>query len=188
MRIFVFRRQWGTAAGCLCAAAAIFWVVGHPNAVGATVAQRQLPIYSVETTAEEKLVAVSFDAAGGNEDTETLIEILDAYEVPATFFVVGEWVDKYPESVKALSDAGHDVMNHSDTHPYMTQCSTGEMVTEIETCNDKIEAVTGTRPTLFRCPYGDYSDSVITTVCSLEMEPIQESVRKSEKNIVEISV
>ncbi len=173
MRIFVFRRQWGTAAGCLCAAAAIFWLVGHPDAVGAAATQRQLPIYSVETGEAEKLVAVSFDAAWGNEDTETLIEILDAYEVPATFFVVGEWVDKYPESVKALSDAGHDVMNHSDTHPYMTQCSTEEMITEIETCNDKLEAVTGVRPTLFRCPYGDYNDSVITTVRSLDMEPIQ---------------
>lgn len=173
MRIYVFKRQWWTTGCCLCVAAAMFWVVSHPGAVGAAATQRELPIYSVEEPEDEKLVAISFDAAWGNEDTQTLIDILDSYEVPATFFVVGEWVDKYPESVKALFDAGHDVMNHSDTHPHMPQCDAGTMVSEIEACNDKVEAVTGVRPTLFRCPYGDYNDSVITTVRSLEMEPIQ---------------
>lgn len=98
---------------------------------------------------------------------------MDTYDVPATFFVVAEWVDKYPESVKALFDAGHDVMNHSTSHPHMPQCSTDTMVSEIETCNDKVEAVTGVRPTLFRCPFGDYDDKVITTTRSLGMEPIQ---------------
>lgn len=109
----------------------------------------------------------------GNEDTEQLIEILKEYEVPATFFVVGEWVDKYPESVKALSDAGHDVMNHSNTHPYFTQCSRDTVVSEIETCNDKIEDVTGVRPRLIRFPYGDYDNASVEAVRSLEMEPIQ---------------
>ena len=66
---------------------------------------RLLPIYCVET--DKKQVAISFDAAWGNDDTQTLIDILKEYDVPATFFVVGAWVDKYPESVKALSDAGH---------------------------------------------------------------------------------
>lgn len=173
MRIFVFKRRWWTAAGCLCAAAAMFWAVSHPSAVGAAAAERQLPIYSVETPGDTKQVAISFDAAWGNEDTEALLEILNSYEVQATFFVVGDWVEKYPESVKALSDAGHDVMNHSDTHPYMTQCAAGQMVSEIESCNDRIEAVTGVRPTLFRCPYGDYNDSVISAVRSLGMEPVQ---------------
>ncbi|MBQ6847735.1 MAG: polysaccharide deacetylase family protein, partial [Clostridia bacterium] len=76
---------------------------------------RLLPIYCVET--DKKQVAISFDAAWGNDDTETLISILKEYKVPATFFVVGAWVDKYPESVKQLSDAGHQIQNHSNTHP-----------------------------------------------------------------------
>jgi polysaccharide deacetylase family sporulation protein PdaB len=173
MRIYVFRRQWWTAAGCLCIAAVMFWLVSHPNAVGAAASQRQLPIYSVEVSEEQKKVAISFDAAWGNEDTETLIHILSSFEVPATFFVVGDWVDKYPESVKALHDAGHDVMNHSNTHPYMTQCSAEEVVSELESCNDKIEAITGLRPTLFRFPYGDYDDQSVNAVRSLDMEPIQ---------------
>lgn len=176
MKILILRRKWLTAVCCLSLSALMLWVIGHPGAVGAAAAQRQLPIYCVETAPEEKLVAISFDAAWGNEDTQELIDILGSYEIPATFFLVAEWAEKYPESVRALFEAGHDVMNHSTTHPYMTQCSAGEMVNEIQTCNEKIAAITGVRPTLFRCPYGDYNDAVISTVRSLEMEPIQWSV------------
>jgi peptidoglycan/xylan/chitin deacetylase (PgdA/CDA1 family) len=64
-------------------------------------------------------------------------------------------------------------MNHSNTHPYMTQCSAEEVVSELESCNDKIEAITGLRPTLFRFPYGDYDDQSVNAVRSLDMEPIQ---------------
>lgn len=173
MKIFVIRRQWWTTAGCLCIAAVMFWVVSHPAAIGAAAVQRQLPIYSVEVPEGDQRIAISFDAAWGNEDTQMLIDILGKYDVPATFFVVGDWVDNYPESVKALSDAGHDIMNHSNTHPDLTQCSTDTVIAEIENCNDKIEDVTGVRPTLHRCPYGAYNDSVIEAVRSLGMEPIQ---------------
>ena len=100
----------------------------------------------------------------GNEDTEQLIEILEKYNVKATFFVVGEWVDKYPDSVKALSDAGHEVMNHSNTHPHMTQISKEKMKEEVDACNDKITKVTGKRPNLFRAPYGDYNNDVVQAV------------------------
>jgi len=132
---------------------------------------RKLPIYCVET--DKKQVAISFDAAWGNDDTEQLISVLKEYEVPATFFVVGSWVDKYPESVKQLSDAGHQVQNHSNTHPYMTQLSTEQMKNELESCNKKIEAITRACPTLFRPPYGDYDNAVIDAVADMKMYTIQ---------------
>lgn len=135
---------------------------------------RQLPIYCVQT--EEKKIAISFDAAWGNDDTQTLIDILHEYNVPATFFVVGAWVDKYPESVKQLSDAGMQVMNHSNTHPYMSKLSTSQIQQEISDCNQKIAAITGREPTLFRPPYGDYDNHVVETVRQMGMEPIQWSV------------
>ena len=102
-----------------------------------------------------------------------LIDILGKYKVKATFFVVGDWVDNYPESVKALHDAGHEVMNHSNTHAHMSQLSKDEIIADVEACNDKIEAVTGVRPTLIRPPYGEYDDNVITAIRSIGMEPIQ---------------
>ena len=109
----------------------------------------------------------------GNEDTQQLIDILGKYKVPATFFVVGEWVDKYPESVKALHEAGHEIMNHSNTHAHYPQLTADEVVADLNACNDKIEAVTGVRPTLVRLPYGDYDDRSINAVRSIGMEPIQ---------------
>ena len=109
----------------------------------------------------------------GNEDTQQLIDILGKYSVKATFFVVGEWVDKYPGSVKALYDAGHEIMNHSNDHAHFNSLSADEIIADLNTCNDKIEAVTGVRPSLFRCPYGEYDDHVINAVRSIGMEPIQ---------------
>ncbi len=171
MKIFVLRRQMLTVAACAVVALGMFWLVSHPNAVGAAATVRQLPIYCVQS--EEKVVALTFDAAWGNEDTQQLIDILGQYNVPATFFLVGDWVDNYPESVKALSDAGHSVQNHSNTHPYLTQCSADTIMSELNACNDKIEAITGVRPTLIRPPYGDYNDTVVNTIRSMGMEPIQ---------------
>ena len=82
-------------------------------------------------------------------------------------------MDKYPESVKALSDAGHEIENHSSTHPHLPQCSSEQIRQELEDCNRKIEAITGVRPTLFRPPFGEYDDHVITTVRAMGIEPIQ---------------
>ncbi len=121
--------------------------------------KRQIPIYRVAR--EDNKASISFDAAWGNEDTKQLIDILQKYDVKATFFVVGQWVDKYPESVKALSDAGHEIMSHSDTHPHMPQLSAENMRAEIRNTADKIEKITGAKPTLFRPPYGDYNNMLI---------------------------
>ena len=109
----------------------------------------------------------------GNEDTQQLIDILGKYNVKATFFVVGEWVEKYPESVKALYDAGHEIMNHSDDHPYFTKLGADEIINQINACNEKIKSITGVCPILFRPPYGDYNDKVVLTVRGLGMEPVQ---------------
>ena len=157
--------------GMLFAVALIFGAVNSPAIVGVAAVTRELPVYSVER--DEKIVALSFDAAWGNEDTQTIIDIMEKYGVKTTFFVVGDWVDKYPESVKALSDAGHEVMNHSTNHAHFSKLNEDQIVSDIENCNSKIAAVTGVRPTLFRCPYGEYDDHVIRAVRSVGMTAIQ---------------
>ena len=115
----------------------------------------------------------TFASPWGNEDTEHLIEILAKYNVKTTFFVVGDWVDKYPESVKALHDAGHEVMSHSTHHDHYNSLTSSQIVADIQESCDKIEAVTGCSPTLIRCPYGEYDDHVISAIRSMGMEPIQ---------------
>ena len=171
MRIFLLRRRHLVALLGVVLVLAIFAAVNAPAAVIASASTRQLPIYCVDRS--DNLVSISFDAAWGNEDTQQLIDNLDQYQVKATFFVVGDWVDKYPESVKALHDAGHEVMNHSNTHAHYNSLTAEEIIADVEACNDKIEAVTGVRPTLIRCPYGEYDDHVIAAIRSIGMEPVQ---------------
>ncbi len=162
MKIFVVNRTklitYGLIAFFICVLIAINWDTTKSVLTSMSV-KRDLPIYSVDR--QDKTISISFDAAWGNEDTQDLIDILEKYNVKTTFFIVGGWVDKYPESVKALSDAGHEVMNHSNTHPHMTQLSIEKMKEEVKKCDDKIEAITGKRPFLFRPPYGDYNDRVV---------------------------
>ncbi len=138
------------------------------------VTEKKLPIYSTQRT--DKKIAISFDAAWGADDTHQLIETLNQFHVKTTFFVVGEWVDKYPDMVKALHDAGHEIQNHSNTHPHLTNLSENEISQEIENCNKKIQEITGTRPTLMRPPYGDYNNKVIEATQALGMHTIQWSV------------
>jgi polysaccharide deacetylase family sporulation protein PdaB len=140
-------------------------------ATAASASKRLLPIYNVKT--EEKKVAISFDAAWGNEQTQTLIDVLNRYQVKSTFFVVGAWADKYPDSVKALAGAGHEVCNHSNTHPHMPKLTNAQMAAQLTDCNNKIKSLTGTAPILFRPPYGDYNNALIETTRSLNMYPIQ---------------
>ena len=158
MKLFLLKRKRLAALACVLAAGVMFAAVNSPLTVGAAAAKRQLPIYCVQR--DQKMLSISFD-------------ILGKYDIKATFFVVGEWVDKYPESVKALSDAGHEVMNHSNDHAHMSKLSRDEIIADVNTCNDKIEAVTGVRPTLIRPPYGEYDDNVVSAIRSMGMEPIQ---------------
>ncbi|MEA4895207.1 MAG: polysaccharide deacetylase family protein [Oscillospiraceae bacterium] len=174
-------RKWFTrhsretaAVLCLCFLFGLPWVINSSAIVGASASVRQLPIYCVDR--DNKCVSLTFDAAWGNEDTQQLIDILAKYNVKATFFVVGAWVDKYPESVKALHDAGHEVMSHSNDHAHFSALSEKQIVDNLAACNEKISKVTGVTPTLFRCPYGEYDDHVIKAVNSIGMTAIQWNV------------
>lgn len=121
--------------------------------------KKELPIYSVGT--EEKKVAISFDAAWGDEFTIGILDILDKYDIKSTFFLVGFWVDKYPEHVKEIHKRGHDVGNHSTNHPYMSKIGEEQVLKELNDTGDKIKKLTGEKPILFRPPFGDYNDELI---------------------------
>ena len=139
---------------------------------------RKLPIYCVET--DKKQVAISFDAAWGADDTEQLISILKDFNVKATFFVVGAWVDKYPHAVEMLHNGGHSIQNHSNTHANMTQLTNAKMAEELSVCNEKISSITGKTPLLFRPPYGDYNNNVIDITYAQKLYPIQWDVDSSQ--------
>ena len=132
---------------------------------------RKLPIYCVET--DKKKIAVTFDAAWSAEDTDELIEILKNHNAKATFFAVGDWVEKNPEAVKKLHKNGHEMGNHSDTHAAFSKISREEIKFEIVNCNEKIEKLTGVAPKVVRAPSGDYDNKSIEVAESLSMKMIQ---------------
>lgn len=142
----------------LALVASVKYVASYVN-VSSNVNGRELPIYSVET--DEKKVALSFDAAWGNEDTQEILDILKKHDIHVTFFMTGGWVESYPDDVKAIYEAGHDLGNHSENHKNMSQLSNEEKTQELMTVHNKVKELTGAEMCLFRPPYGDYDDQVV---------------------------
>lgn len=129
------------------------------NVSKAEEAKRKIPIYCVNT--DEKKVALSFDAAWGADDTDSLLNTLEKHDVKATFFLVGGWVRKYPDQVKKIAAAGHDVGNHSDQHPHMASMSKEQIKEDVMTAHNSTKALLDIEMNLFRPPFGEYNNTVM---------------------------
>lgn len=121
--------------------------------------EKLLPIYNVQT--EENKVALTMNCAWNAEDIDKILETLEQNNIKITFFMVGDWIEKYPDAVKKIYDAGHEIGTHSDTHPHVNNLSYEKNIEEIENSNNKIENITGNRTDLYRTPYGEYNQTVI---------------------------
>lgn len=135
---------------------------------------KKLPIYCVDSP--EKKIAITFDAAWGNEDTAKILEILEKHNVKATFFMTGGWVESYPTDVKAIYEAGHELGNHSENHKQMSTLSGEECQQEIKSVHDKVKEITGYDMKVFRPPYGDYNNTLIDSAKALGYYSIQWNV------------
>lgn len=134
-------------------------------------AVRELPIYRVQT--DQKKLAISFDCAWGVDYTDELLEIMRSEDVKCTFFMVEFWAKKYPEYVKKIDQAGHEIGTHSATHPYMSKLNKNGIERELTTSKRAIEEITGKTVEVFRPPYGDYNDLLIRTARDLGLYTIQ---------------
>lgn len=128
--------------------------------VSSSVNGKLLPISGVET--DKKQVALSFEATHGNGDILKILEILKKHDLHATFFLTGGWVGQYPDDVKAILKAGHDLGNVSESHKHMPQLTDEECREEIEQAHTRVQELTGYEMSLFRPPYGDYDNHVIS--------------------------
>ena len=143
----------------LCAVCMAHVSMRDAPAVMTAVTTRELPVYNVDT--EEKVLSISFDAAWGRANTDEILNILDRYDVKTTFFLVGFWAEKHPDLVAEIVARGHEIGNHSATHPHMSQLSQAQIREELRRCSDLVESITGKPTTLFRPPYGEYNDAVV---------------------------
>ncbi|MDT8716544.1 polysaccharide deacetylase family protein [Clostridium sp. 19966] len=133
--------------------------------------QKKVPIYSVDT--KEKKLALTFDVSWKEDNMDEILDILHKYNVKATFFIVGVWIDGNEEKLKRIFDEGHEIGNHTNSHPSMPGISKEKLVKEIDAVDEKIEKVTGKETSLFRFPSGEYSDSTIDVVSGLNKYSIQ---------------
>jgi polysaccharide deacetylase family sporulation protein PdaB len=136
--------------------------------------KRDLPIYCVDR--EDKALSISFDCAWGTEYTDKILDALDFYNVKCTFFMTQFWVEKNPDYVKKIFERGHEIGTHSRTHPYMSKMTKQEIESELKTSKEAIEQITGRSVDLFRPPYGDYDDLLVSTAREMGVYTIQWSV------------
>lgn len=122
-------------------------------------AKKQKPIYCVET--EQQKLSISFDAGWGEDSTQAILDALERNEVKATFFLVSNWIERYPEKVKQIYDAGHDIANHSHTHPQLNKLNREQIKEEVMGPHALVKELLGVDMELFRAPYGAYNDAVV---------------------------
>lgn len=133
-----------------------------------------LPIYNVQT--EENAVSLTMNCAWNADDIDSILDTLNKCNVKITFFIVGDWADKYPEAVKKISENGHEIGNHSNTHPHVNKLNIDKNCEEITKCSEKLKNITGKEVNLYRCPYGEYNNTVINAANSLNYYSIQWSL------------
>jgi polysaccharide deacetylase family sporulation protein PdaB len=162
----------------LAAAIIISWQIAFPSIqtvfLTAAATKRKIPIYAVETP--ENKIAISFDATWGSEKTQTILNILDQYNIKTTFFLCGYWIDKHPEQIKDLFARGHEIGNHGNTHAHHSQLSFEKNKAEMQAVHEKIKNLLGYEMTLFRPPFGEYNNTVVNAADDMGYYTVQWSV------------
>ena len=108
-----------------------------------------------------KKIALTFDDGPHPRYTERILEILDRYDIKATFFAIGVNIQNYPEPLQKISAAGHEIGNHSYSHAVYDSDTNVDIRAEMQKCDSLIYEHTGQKPRLYRPPCGIYDESVM---------------------------
>lgn len=130
-----------------------------------------MPIYSVEIP--DKRIALTFDLEWGNGYTQEILDALKRYNVKATFFITGAWAKKHTEIVKVIDLYKHEIGNHSLNHINMTGLTQESMSAQIKETESIINKLTGKNTKLFRAPFGEYDDKLVSLVNRMQYKMIQ---------------
>ncbi|EJP6473253.1 polysaccharide deacetylase family sporulation protein PdaB [Clostridium sp. FAM 1755] len=133
--------------------------------------KKKVPIYRVDT--KENKIAFTFDVSRGDEYIDKILDVLDKNDVKATFFLVGDWIEQNPDKVKEIYDKGHEIGNHSHSHPNMSVISKERIIKDININDANIRKITGEGTKLFRFPSGSYSGEAVDTVNEMALYAIQ---------------
>ena len=159
-KIYTYLVSIVTVVLLFCVAGSLNNTSNEKNAIPtSSTTGKLLPIYNVQT--EEKKVAFTMNCAWNADDIDNILKTLQDNNTKITFFMVGDWIEKFPDAVKKIQEAGHEIASHSDTHPHVNNLSYEKNIEEIEKSNDKIEKIAGKGTKIYRPPYGEYNDTVI---------------------------
>ncbi|KPB04409.1 polysaccharide deacetylase family protein [Bacillus sp. CHD6a] len=125
---------------------------------------------------EKPMVSFLINVAWGNEHIPGMLETLKNHGVKATFFLEGRWVKENPSMAKMIIDAGHEVGNHSYTHPNMKTLGSTAVREQLLKTNEVIEAISGSKVTWFAPPSGSYRDEVVNIAHDMKLGTIMWSV------------
>lgn len=171
MKIFSFRLKSIiiTAVILIAVTFGVYFMASQVSeAVSAS--ERMIPIYNVNKDTNE--VAITFNCAISG-DVDKILQILEEYNVKATFFMLGSWADDHHEEVTAIFEAGHEIGNHSYSHNDMPSMNYDDIMLDIQKCNETVRNITGHSPTLFRTPSDSYDNKTISAAENLGMYTIQ---------------
>jgi peptidoglycan-N-acetylglucosamine deacetylase len=115
-----------------------------------------------EIHTSQRKVAITFDDGPNSVYTPQILDIFSKAKGKATFFMIGEQMTNHPEVVKQVADQGHEIGNHTFTHPKLSQLSVEDCREEIEQTEKLIEEMTGQKPVIFRPPYLDYNQDTVS--------------------------
>ena len=150
----------------LCAALALILTSSTPTVPDATCDASPRPtneaVYRHNT--DKKRVALTFDDGPHYKYTAEILDILDEYGAKATFFVVGELAERYPELILRELAEGHEIGNHTWSHPKMKKLTVDSLKQEILKTEELLNEIADYRPKLFRPPEGSFSDLAEKTV------------------------
>jgi peptidoglycan/xylan/chitin deacetylase (PgdA/CDA1 family) len=121
-------------------------------------------------------MALTFDDGPNDPHTMHLLDVLARHDAKATFFLIGKYVRQGPEIVRAIAAAGHEIGNHTHSHPNLTFVSAARLRQELEDCQKSLEDALGTKTSLFRPPFGGRRPSVLRTARRMGLSPVMWSV------------
>ncbi len=124
----------------------------------------------------EKLVALTFDDGPHPRYTDEVLAVLDKYGVKATFFMIGINITYWPQVAKRVHMAGHEIGNHTFTHPHLKQLGEEALLSEIEDCNREIAGITQKPPLLFRPPEGAKDTTACRALAKKGITPVMWSI------------
>ena len=130
----------------------------------------------------EKCIALTFDDGPHIKYTDEILDILEQYGAKATFFVIGQNAEKYPDIIQREFAEGHEIGNHTYSHPSMKKITVEKIMEEISKTQDIIFDITGEKPRLFRSPGGYFNNDIIHTIEDLDCLPILWSWRQDTRD------